>query len=211
MDEAPDVNVRAARPGDAQPIGAVFDAAVREAWRYLGKLVDEPLFSPADWDQLVADHTPPNELLVATDHAGRVVGYVAAHPEDGELFLLFVHPASAGRGVGRRLLEAAHDAMRSAGRAESFLFTHELNERAPGERRGEVTAAFIACIYFLVASFVIAAGLLGSLFSLDVSVEAVGSVLGAVALAAGAWHAATLRSAAPRHRAAAPRSVAARR
>src|SRR5436309_3636933 len=130
MDEAPDVNVRAARPGDAQPIGAVFEAAIREAWRYLGKLVDEPLFSPADWDQLVADHAPPNELLVATDHAGRVVGYVATHPEDGELFLLFVHPAFAGRGVGRRLLGAAHDAMRSAGRAESFLFTHELNERA---------------------------------------------------------------------------------
>jgi ribosomal protein S18 acetylase RimI-like enzyme len=130
MDDPFDVNVRAARAGDAQAIGAVFDAAVREAWRYLGELVDEPLFAPEDWDELVAGHAPPNVLLVATDEAGRVIGYVAAHPADGELFLLFVHPDAAGRGVGRRLLEAAHDAMRAAGCAEAFLFTHELNERA---------------------------------------------------------------------------------
>ena len=67
-----------------------------------------------------------------------------------------------------------------AGIAHGIAFLtaqQELNERAPDERRGEVTAAFIACIYFLVASFVIASGLLGSVFSLDSSVEAVGSVL----------------------------------
>jgi hypothetical protein len=74
-----------------------------------------------------------------------------------------------------------------------------------------VVAAFIACIYFLVASFVVASGLLGSLFSLDVAVEAVGSALIAVALGAAAWHAATPRAAAPRRRGAAPRSAAARR
>jgi ribosomal protein S18 acetylase RimI-like enzyme len=124
------VNVRAATAADAQAIGAVFDAAVRDGWRYLGELVDEPMFSPADWDQLVADHAQPNVLLVAADESGRVVGYVAAHPGDGELFLLFVHSESAGRGVGRTLLEAAHDALRAAGCAETFLFTHELNERA---------------------------------------------------------------------------------
>jgi len=122
--------VRAATAEDAQAIGAVFDAAVREGWRYLGKLVDEPMFSPEDWDQLVADHAPPNVLLVAADAAGRVAGYVAAHTDDGELFLLFVNPESAGRGVGRGLLDAAHDAMRAEGCADAFLFTHELNERA---------------------------------------------------------------------------------
>jgi len=72
-----------------------------------------------------------------------------------------------------------------AGIAHGIAFLtaqQELNERAPDERRGEVTAAFIACIYFLVASFVIASGLLGSVFSLDSSVEAVGSVLIVLAL-----------------------------
>jgi ribosomal protein S18 acetylase RimI-like enzyme len=108
----------------------VFDAAVRAGWTYLGALAEKPMFRPADWDRLVADHAPPNVLLVATDQAGRVLGYTAAHPEDGELFLLFVHPAHGGRGVGRRLLRAAHDALRVSGCPQAFLFVHEQNERA---------------------------------------------------------------------------------
>jgi hypothetical protein len=63
----------------------------------------------------------------------------------------------------------------------------ELNDLAPEERRGEVTAAFIACIYFLVASSVIGTGLLELRFSLSVSVAAVSLALVACALAADAW------------------------
>ena len=125
-----DVEVRRATADDAQAIGVVFDAAVRAGWTYLGELAQRPMFAPEDWDQLVADHAPPRVLLVATDRAGRVLGYTAAHPEDGELFLLFVHPADAGRGVGRTLLSAAHDALRAAGCQQAHLFTHEQNERA---------------------------------------------------------------------------------
>jgi hypothetical protein len=99
-----------------------------------------------------------------------------------------------------------------AGHGVAFLSAQEeLNELAPGERRGEVTAAFIACIYFLVATFVIGSGLLGSIFSLDVAVESVGGVLIALPLGIAAWHTATPLAAAPRRRAAAPRSAAARR
>jgi ribosomal protein S18 acetylase RimI-like enzyme len=87
------------------------------------------MFTPKDWDQLVADHEPPNLLLVALHESG-IVGYTAVHPHDGEMFLLFVHPAHAGRGVGRTLLAAAHDALREAGCREAFLFVHEQNERA---------------------------------------------------------------------------------
>jgi ribosomal protein S18 acetylase RimI-like enzyme len=130
MPESSDVEVRRATADDAQAIGAVFDAAVRASWTYLGELAQKPMFAPQDWDQLVADHAPPRVLLVATDRAGRVVGYTAAHPEDGEMFLLFVHPACAGRGVGRMLLRAAHDALRAAGCQQAYLFTHEENERA---------------------------------------------------------------------------------
>ena len=78
----------------------------------------------------MADHVPPNVLLVATAEADRVVGYAAAHPEDGELYQLFVDPDYGGRGVGRMLLSAAHDALRAAGCEEAFLFTEERNERA---------------------------------------------------------------------------------
>lgn len=127
----PDVQVCRARPADAHGIAAVFDSAVREAWSYLGPLVQEPLFTHEDWDRVVADHAPPNVLLVAeADVAGGPLGFAAAHPADGELFLLFVDPAQAGRGVGRLLLEAAHDALRAAGCRRAFLFTHERNARA---------------------------------------------------------------------------------
>jgi ribosomal protein S18 acetylase RimI-like enzyme len=124
------LTIRPATAADAQAIGAVFDTAVQAGWSYLGELARTPMFEPEEWDREVADHAPPNVLLVAADAAGAVRGFVAAHPADGELFLLFVHPSAAGRGVGRRLLDAAHDALRDAGRREAFLYTHEQNERA---------------------------------------------------------------------------------
>jgi hypothetical protein len=74
----------------------VLDAAVRTGWTYLGQVAEKPMFGPEDWDRLVADHEPPNVLLAASDEAGAMVGFVAAHPDDGELYLLFVHPDAAG-------------------------------------------------------------------------------------------------------------------
>ena len=59
-----------------------------------------------------------------------MIGYTAVHTEAGEMFLLFVHPEHAGRGVGRSLLNAAHDVLRAAGHDEAFLFTEERNSRA---------------------------------------------------------------------------------
>src|SRR5437879_6018649 len=56
------IRLRAAAPADASAIAAVFDAAVRAGWTYLGELIAEPMFTPQDWDQLVADHVPPNVL-----------------------------------------------------------------------------------------------------------------------------------------------------
>jgi GNAT superfamily N-acetyltransferase len=69
-------------------------------------------------------------LLVAADAAHGVVGFAAVHAEEGEMFLLFVDPAHAGRGVGRMLLNAAHDVLRAAGHTEAFLFTEERNTRS---------------------------------------------------------------------------------
>jgi MFS family permease len=77
-----------------------------------------------------------------------------------------------------------------AGHGVAFLNAQqELNELAPPARRGEVTAAFIACIYFLVASAVISTGLLDLRFSLTLSVGAVALVLVAFALGAALWQA----------------------
>jgi hypothetical protein len=46
------ITLRHAVPEDASAIGAVFDAAVRTAWSYLGDLVAEPMFTPEDWSGL---------------------------------------------------------------------------------------------------------------------------------------------------------------
>jgi GNAT superfamily N-acetyltransferase len=124
------ITLRRAVAGDAQPIGALFDAAVRDGWKFLGEVAQRPMFTPQQWDDLVADHAPPKALLVATDDAHGVFGFTAVHPEVGEMFLLFVHPAHAGRGIGRTLLNAAHDVLRAAGCTEAFLFTEERNVRA---------------------------------------------------------------------------------
>jgi ribosomal protein S18 acetylase RimI-like enzyme len=88
------------------------------------------MFPPDEWDKLIIEHAPPNVLLVAIDEPGNIVGFTAVHPEKGEMFLLFVHPEAAGHGVGRALLDAAHDALRAAGCREAFLYTHEQNQRA---------------------------------------------------------------------------------
>jgi ribosomal protein S18 acetylase RimI-like enzyme len=89
------------------------------------------MFPPDEWDRVVSEHTSPsNVLLVAVYERGEVAGFTAVHPNVGEMFLLFVRPVSAGRGVGRALLDAAHHALRSAGCREALLFTHEENKRA---------------------------------------------------------------------------------
>jgi len=124
------ITIRRAAADDAQDIGAVFDAAVREGWKYLGELAARPMFPPNEWDTLVVEHAPPNALLVAINEAHWLVGFVAVHPAEGEMYLLFVDPDHAGRGVGRTLLEAAHEVLRAAGCREAFLYTHEQNERA---------------------------------------------------------------------------------
>jgi GNAT superfamily N-acetyltransferase len=130
MPQESPITVRDAVLDDAAAIGAVFDAAVRASWTYLGDLIKEPLFTADDWRKLVADHMAPNLLLVAVDNVQRIVGYTAAHSADGELFLLFVHPAWTGHGVGRALLAAAHSRLREANCQEAFLFVHEQNARA---------------------------------------------------------------------------------
>lgn len=130
------ITIRNAVAADAQQIGAVFDAAVSDGWTYLGDLACQPMFPPEEWDKELAEHAAPNALLVAVDETDRVVGFVAVHPKEGELYLLFVHPNNARRGVGRMLLAAAHEALRAAGCREVFLYTHETEHTSDRCLRG---------------------------------------------------------------------------
>ncbi|GAA1578133.1 MFS transporter [Kribbella hippodromi] len=63
----------------------------------------------------------------------------------------------------------------------------EINQLAPGEQRGEVTAAFLTCVYLGVAATAISAGLLSDLYSLPTAIAAVGVAAGVTALGAFGW------------------------
>ena len=63
-----------------------------------------------------------------------------------------------------------------------------INRLAPADRRGEVTAAFITCIYLGVSFTAIGTGLLGDALSLATAVAIAGGVVAALAAAATAWH-----------------------
>jgi predicted MFS family arabinose efflux permease len=108
--------------------------------------------------------------------AAGLAGLVVASPL-GSLAILLVAAIAAGAGHGVAFLNAQD----------------ELNTIAPSEHRGEVTAAFISCIYLVVASAVIATGLLDVGLSLSVAVAAVAVVLAGVALGTSAWQASGLR------------------
>jgi predicted MFS family arabinose efflux permease len=99
-----------------------------------------------------------------------LVALVAASPL-GSLPLLLAGAVGAGIGHGLAFVNAQQ----------------ELNELAPADRRGEVTSAFIAAIYALVASSVVATGALDRWLSLSLSVDIVAGVLVLLALAAAAW------------------------
>jgi len=64
----------------------------------------------------------------------------------------------------------------------------QVNALAPSDRRGEVTAAFITCLYTGVAVTVIATGILSDAISLSTAVAISGIVVSAVAAATAVWH-----------------------
>jgi predicted TIM-barrel enzyme len=71
---------------------------------------------------------------------------------------------------------------------------YELNMLAPADRRGEVTAAFVCCIYVVVAAAVIGAGVLDLVLSLSGAVATIAVALGVVASASALWQLRAARS-----------------
>jgi MFS family permease len=64
----------------------------------------------------------------------------------------------------------------------------QINGLAPEERRGEVTAAYITCIYTGVTVTAVGAGLLSGVMSLFAAVTVVAAVVAAVAATVALWH-----------------------
>jgi GNAT superfamily N-acetyltransferase len=77
--------------------------------------------------RLSADPSPGNGTLVAYSDDGKLVGWASnsliagSEPLDAGLRMM-VHPDHRGQGIGTRLLEAAHNDLRSAGATSSRVF-----------------------------------------------------------------------------------------
>jgi MFS family permease len=126
---------------------------------------------------------------VAQVVARRVVGS-GRTPQAIGLLLLAVGLASlvAASPAGSLALLAFGSLVAGTGHGVAFIDAQqELNELAPPERRGEVTAAFVACIYFVVATSVISVGLLDRAVSLSVALGVVAAVLVVLALSTAGW------------------------
>jgi predicted MFS family arabinose efflux permease len=70
----------------------------------------------------------------------------------------------------------------------------EINLLAPGKRRGEVTAAFIASLYGGVAVTAVGAGLLADAYGLSTAVAVIGAIVAGVAAMTALWHMAARRA-----------------
>jgi len=136
ISEAGEAGIRPAVAGDAGAMAEVFVAAWREA--YPG-VVPEAVLAGLDhgrtarWLAGLIDERAEGETDVAVADE-RVIGFVrygTRPPEPvGYVFGLYVHPAQAGRGVGRALLGHAERRLREQGMEVVSLHVFEANERA---------------------------------------------------------------------------------
>lgn len=132
-------SVRAATPRDADAIGGVQVASWRAA--YDGLLPPEAIAAfdvearRQWWREGLARTPRPGSATFVAVAGDEVVGFAAvgaAPSEDGtgELYAIYVDPASWGTGAGRALIERAHVSLRESGFERALLWVLEGNERA---------------------------------------------------------------------------------
>ncbi|MYT21921.1 GNAT family N-acetyltransferase, partial [Streptomyces sp. SID7760] len=105
------VKIRAARPGEAEELGALVLRS-KAYWGYSAEF----LASCAPELRIQAGEVAERRIVVAEDaEGGRVLGLASLEggPPVARLGLLFVEPEAIGRGVGRRLYR--HALRRAAG------------------------------------------------------------------------------------------------
>jgi ribosomal protein S18 acetylase RimI-like enzyme len=133
------MELRTARPEDAEPIAAVVTAARRNAFEDLvgGQALEE--LDPEDevrvWTERLAA-APADHLVVVADEADRVIGVVAwsVPPSDGPgtppeatLKDLYVHPAAQGAGVGAQLLTRSQESLQDGSGRPARALVHSAN------------------------------------------------------------------------------------
>jgi len=121
--------VRPATPADARALAEVHVASWRAAYR--GLVPDEVLVRLDVEERAERWRGWIEELIVlVAEEEGAVVGFVAAIGTTGEIPALYIAPGHFREGIGSRLLAAAHDALRAAGRSEAVLWVFAANDGA---------------------------------------------------------------------------------
>lgn len=107
------MTLRPARPQDAARLAQVHEASIRElAARHYGPAQIDA------WVERARAHWPKREVwdgLIVAEDAGKVCGFGELDLEQQMVTLCYVHPESAGRGVGSALLEQLEEMARAAG------------------------------------------------------------------------------------------------
>lgn len=125
----PGVSIDQFRPGDLERLVEV-NAAAFANHPEQGALTVEDFRA-----RMASDWFHPEDLLVARDLTGQLVGYhwtklTTAHGQTrGEVYVLGVDPSQARRGTGRALLDAGIIHMRSRGASLIDLYVEASNER----------------------------------------------------------------------------------
>jgi GNAT superfamily N-acetyltransferase len=132
--------VRDARPEDAGAIARVHT----RSWQvgYAHAFPEEALASISterrreNMARWISSERPRTAVLVA-ETEGAVVGFASVGPSRdsdlgsaGELYAIYVEPASWGAGIGQRLIAAAEERLRAAGFLEATLWVLDDNPRA---------------------------------------------------------------------------------
>ncbi|WP_299673447.1 GNAT family N-acetyltransferase [uncultured Roseobacter sp.] len=112
--------IRWARPADADDLGAVFFAAVREGPSPYTEAQRAAWLEAPPQGQSWADRLAPLDVAVA-EVEGAVVGFMSIEP-GGYIDLAFIRPEHRGRGLVRQLFDRVEAHARGAG--EARLWTH---------------------------------------------------------------------------------------
>jgi ribosomal protein S18 acetylase RimI-like enzyme len=142
MGARPDIVVRRAKPADLESIGRLGALLVRIHHEF-----DPRRFIPATPKTekgyasfLRTQLNEANVVMLVADQDGEVLGYTYAGIEGydymslrgpaGAFYDIVVDPAHRGEGIGRLLLDATLDALRTQGAPRVVLSTAEQNEAA---------------------------------------------------------------------------------